>query len=163
VPERNTLSEATIAVAWNVQGDVRAVGDITLPAKPNTVTGTAFWLGPRSWLVFAPIDANAVLEAGGAAFDLSASRVAYRLSGPDASTILAKHCPLDFDGSVFAPGTCAQSLFGQVNALYYRHAATEAFTVFVARSFAHDVAHHLRASAAQYGCEAIALRPFVAD
>jgi sarcosine oxidase subunit gamma len=157
-----TLGEATIAAAWNVQGDVQRM-QLPLPTVPNTVARdgptTIFWLGPRSWLVFAErVDAS-----GGAAFDVSASRVAWTLRGEDADVVLNGHCPLDLDARAFAPGTCAQSLFGPVNALYYRHARGGAFTLFVARSFAHDVLHHLRESAARYGCETIASRAFVAD
>jgi len=157
VADSLVIFEATIASAWNVQGEAPGRS-----SAPNSVTqeggATAFWLGPRSWLVLAesPGDASA-------AFDVSASRVAYTLSGSHAATVLNKHCPLDFHPSAFPPATCAQSLFGQVNALYYRHAASDAITIFVARSFARDVAHHLDASAAQYGAEWAAPRPFVAD
>jgi len=43
--------------------------------------------------------------------------------------VINKHCPLDLRDSAFAPGTCAQSVFGQVNALLYRHLAGDAFTL----------------------------------
>jgi len=157
VSDRITIAEATIASAWNVQGDPSG---IDLPRKPNTVArlndAAVFWLGPRSWLVLG----NAPGIDGGAVFDVSASRVAFTIAGADAATLLAKHCPLDFHHSQFAPGTCAQSLFGQVNALYYRHLTRDAWTLFVARSFGRDVAHHLRANTAT---EFSTSRPFVAD
>jgi len=153
-----TLNEATVAAAWNVQGDAQRMR-LALPTTPNAVArdGAAaiFWLGPRSWLVFAErVDAS-----GGAAFDVSASRVAWTLRGAHAAVALGKHCPLDLDARAFAPGTCAQSLFGPVNALYYRHLRGDAFTLFVARSFGHDVLHHLASS----DCTTVAARPFVAD
>jgi sarcosine oxidase subunit gamma len=160
VGDRLTLAEATIACAWNVQGQASG---IELPRIPNTVARAdgafVFWLGPRSWLALGKTPEI----AGGAMFDVSASRVAFTIGGMQAATFLAKHCPLDLHPSQFAPGTCAQSLFGQVNALYYRHEAREAFTLFVARSFARGVEHHLRASAAQYGYDDAPSRPFVAD
>ena len=163
MPDRLTLREVTVANAWNGQGDPADV-TLALPSVPNTVPrdgeSVAFWLGPRSWLVFGE---RLVTTGSVAVFDVSASRVAWTLRGPNAATVLAKHCPLDFHASRFAPGTCAQSLFGQVNALYYRHLDPESFTLFVARSFAHDVAHHLRQSAAQYGYDEIASRRFAAD
>lgn len=167
MPESDSLAEATIAAAWNVQGDPRTL-PLALPVVPNTVAripgGAAFWLGPRSWLVLADGSSiDAFREAGCAVFDVSASRVAWTLRGPRAGTVLNKHCPLDLHPSQFPAGACAQSLFGQVNALYYRHASADAFTVFVARSFGHDVLQHLQASYAQYGCAAAAARPFVAD
>jgi len=156
-----TLHEATIAHAWNVQGDASRM-TLALPG-PNAVTradGTAIlWLGPRSWLVIAErVDAT-----GGVAFDVSASRVAWTLRGEEASIVVNKHCPLDLRLSAFAPGTCAQSVFGQVNALLYRHVASDGFTLMVARSFARDVQHQLEASAAQYGCTILPPRPFSAD
>ena len=59
-----TLSEATIAAAWNVQGDparspfvtgVVQLFGIPLPLVANTTTrgndSIVFWLGPRSWLL----------------------------------------------------------------------------------------------------------------
>ena len=156
-----TLHEATIARAWNVQGDPKLPA-LALPG-PNAVTrgnGAAIlWLGPRSWLVIA----DAVDATGGVVFDVSASRVGWTLRGADARLVINKHCPLDLRPSAFAPGTCAQSVFGQVNVLCYRHLAGDAFTLMVARSFAHDVRGQVEASAAQYGCTVLAPRPFAAD
>ena len=155
-----TINEATVARAWNVQGDTQRLG-LPMPVAPGSVARNdrdcAMWLGPRSWLVFA----DRVDVSDGAAFDVSASRVGWTVDGANAVSVLAKHCALDL--VTFAPGSCAQSLFGQVNALYYRHANRGAFTLFVARSFAEDVLHHLARSAAQYGYELIAPRPFIAD
>jgi sarcosine oxidase gamma subunit len=54
-------------------------------------------------------------------------------------------------------------VFGQVNALLYRHVASDGFTLMVARSFAADVQHQLESSSAQYGATILAPRPFVAD
>ena len=100
-----TVAEATIAAAWNVQGDasrasfvdeVRSVFGIALPIAPNTLTTadslTALWLGPRSWLLIAGASPlvgftakRDALNAGGALFDVSASRVAWTVSGPRAT------------------------------------------------------------------------------
>jgi sarcosine oxidase subunit gamma len=156
-----TMHEATIARACNVQGDASRM---TLPLPgPNAVARhegtTMLWLGPRSWLVIG----ERADAAGGVAFDVSASRVAWTLTGPEAALVINRHCPLDLRPSAFAPGTCAQSVLGQVNALLYRHLASDGFTVMVARSFARDVRERLEASAAQYACTTVAARPFVAD
>ena len=156
-----SLHEATIARAWNVQGDApRMTIPLPGPNAVNRADGMAIlWLGPRSWLVLA----DTVHVTGGAAFDVSASRVAWTLRGDHADVVINKHCPLDLRTSSFAHGTCAQSVFGQVNALLYRHLAGDAFTLMVARSFAHGVRHHLESSAAQYGCTILPPQPFVAD
>ncbi|MEP7328761.1 MAG: sarcosine oxidase subunit gamma family protein [Betaproteobacteria bacterium] len=179
------LREATLAATWNVQGDpargslvtdVARLFDVALPLDPNTATCTAavvaMWLGPRSWLLIAGAGgpANALVEfdakrdalnmGGGALFDVSASRVAYTLRGSNAATVLARGCPLDFSARVFAPGHCAQSMFGHVNALIYRHAATPAFTVMVARSLAVDVWRGLCVAASADGYDVQAPAPF---
>jgi sarcosine oxidase, subunit gamma len=173
---------ATIAAAWNVQGDPSRVSfidemrksfGIALPVAPNTIAKsaamTALWLGPTSWLVVAGgasalVDFNAKRDAlnaaGGALFDVSASRVAWTVAGTHAATVLAKGCPLDFHPRAFAAGTCAQSVLGQVNALFVRPDEAPAFTVMVARSFARDVWHALCESSAQYGYDVLPPAPY---
>ena len=173
------LSAVAIAAAWNVQGDTARVSfatgierlfGVALPLVPNTaVRGDALitmWLGPRSWLlvesslparVLAQADfdsgRDAVNALGGALFDVSASRVAYRIRGPRAAMVLAKSCPLDFGVEAFGVGACAQSLFGHVNALFYREDDIPTFLMLVARSLAADVWWTLCESSAQYGYE----------
>jgi sarcosine oxidase, subunit gamma len=177
-----TLSETSFAVAWNVQGHASrpALADaaqrlfgLALPTAPNTTARsagwTALWLGPTSWLVLAarapqpPLAFTAARDAlnavDGAVFDVSAARAAWTIAGPQAATVLGKGCPLDFHPRAFAQGTCAQSLFGHVNALFFRH-ADDAFTLLVARSFARDAWHALAAACAQYGYDVVPPRPF---
>lgn len=182
---RVTLQEATIAVAWNLQGDpakpafseaVREWLGTPLPVQPNTVAATAqstvAWLGPTSWLLVAsgtlaashPLASfnakrDAINAAGGALFDVSTSRVAWTIGGASAETVLAGGCPLDFHVRAFAPGTCAQSLFSHVNALVLRRANGD-FTLLVARSLGRDVWHTLCGASAQHGYEVLAPAPF---
>jgi len=170
-----TIAEATIAAAWNLQGDparatfidvVRRLFDVALPISSNTIAVTrllaAIWLGPRSWLLTSGGDSplvdfvakrDACNAARSALFDVSASWVAWTVSGPRATTVLAKSCPLDFHPRAFPANTCARSLFGHVDALFIKHDDSPTFTVLVARSFAHHVSHALVESAAQYGCD----------
>jgi len=169
--------EVPIALAWNVQGDpanarflaeARQQFGVPLPLAPNTtVRGpawTALWQGPTSWLLCTGADAaessaragsseprDALNAAGGALFDLSASRVAFMVEGRYAASVLAKGCPLDFHPRAFPVGTCAQSLLGRVNVLVYRPDAAPSFIVMVARSYAGDAWCGLCRSAAQYG------------
>ena len=175
------FAETTFATAWNVQGDsarpafpaeVRRQFDITLPTTPNTAATTdaltALWLGPKSWLVVAgaaPLTEfgqrrDALNAAGGALFDLSASRVAWTISGEAATTVLAKGCPLDFHPRAFAEGACAQSVLGHVNALFYKRSEAPEIVLMVARSFARDIWHALCVSAAQYGFDVMSPRHF---
>lgn len=172
------FAEATISAAWNVQGDTthaifmeeahRLFG-VALPRAPNTTAQSdglkALWLGPSSWLLVAggpsPLadyaaKRDALNAAGGALFDLSASRVAWTVSGSRAAEVLSKGCPLDFHPRAFAAGACAQSLFGHVNVLIERRDDATTFTVMVARSFAREVWRALCEASAQYGYEVAA-------
>ena len=169
------IAEATIAAAWNVQGNAQVAAfadavhrefDVALPVAPNTIaksdTLTAVWLGPRSWLLLtgapsrlADIDAkrDEMNAAGGALFDVSASRVAWTISGSYAATVLAKGCPLDFHPRVFSAQSCAQSMLGHINASFVKPTDAPVFTVMVARSFARDAWQWLLEASAQYGAE----------
>ena len=185
-PAQVVLAEATIATAWNVQGDatqplfvaeVQRLFDVALPTTPNTTSKgsgvTVFWIGPRSWLLvtgeppsasgpFSNLAANrdALNALGGALFDLSAGRIAFTITGEHAVEVLASGCPLDLHPRVFSAGACAQSIFGHVNALVYKPDETTSFTLLVARSFARDAWQALCLSAAQYGYDVTSRTPF---
>jgi sarcosine oxidase subunit gamma len=171
------LAQATIAAAWNVQGDatrpsfaaeVRRQFDILLPGVPNTTATsgalTALWLGPASWLLVAGEDTAALTDfaakrdalnaAAGAAFEVTASCAGWTIAGPLATTVLANGCPLDFHPRAFPEGTCAQSVLGHVNALFYKRDPSS-FTLIVARSYARGVWRTLCQSAAQYGYDVL--------
>ena len=172
-----SVRERTIAAAWNVQGDpsralftdaVREAFGLALPLAPNTlaVSGplTAFWLGPTSWLLVAggasrlsefAAKRDLLNARGGALFDQTAGRVAWTISGPHATAVLASGCPLDFHPRAFPAGTCAQSVLWHVNALIARPDVSPTFTVMVARSLARDAWHAFSESAAQYGYEVL--------
>ena len=176
------LAEATIAAAWNLHGnvtnatfadEVRHQFDVALPARPNTIaktdTLTALWLGPRSWLLVTAAASrlsdfaqkrDAMNASGGALFDLSASRIAWAISGTHAATVLAKGCPLDFHRRAFAAGTCAQSVLGHINAIFVKPGDATVFIVMVARSFARDAWHALVESSAQSGYDVRAPAPY---
>ena len=176
------IAEMTIATAWNVQGDAtrsdfaeeaRRLFGVVLPTKPNTTarsdTLTALWLGPASWLLVAGAASiltdfvasrDAMNQLGGALFDVSASRIAWALSGSHATDVLAKGCPLDFHSRAFGVGACAQSVYGHINVLVEKRNETPTFTLMVAHSFARDVGRTLGIVAAQYGFDVLASRPY---
>lgn len=162
------LNEVQIASAWNIQC-MRIAGlrvaerlfGIAVPDEPNTTahhdTLTALWLGPASWLLISVVPLcdfaakrRALNAAGGALFDVSAARAGWKIAGENAALLLGKACPLDFHPRIFPTGACAQSVFGHVNALYYRNGITT-ITMLVARSFARGVWRQLCAGAGQYG------------
>lgn len=159
------IGDVVFGRAWNVRGDPRneafaaAVSRalrVALPHAPMTSTqaagATLLWLGPRSWLLVGDEAATvddcestrvAVNAAGGALFDVSASYVGWRVSGAAAARVLNRACPLDLHPRAFAPGRCAQSLLGHVNALFYKPGDGPSFVAMVARSFAADAFHTL--------------------
>jgi sarcosine oxidase subunit gamma len=177
-----TFAEAVIVSAWNLQGDaarpafaaqVERTFGVTLPVVANATAKcdalNALWLGPTSWLLVArgPVPLvefasrrDALNAVGGALFDVSASRVAWTLSGTHAAKVLAKGCPLDFHPRAFAAGTCAQSVLGHVNALFEKHDEAPTFTVMVARSYARDAWRGLCLSAAQHGYDVLPPRTY---
>ena len=169
--DRTTLAEWPIAAAWNVQGDGTHASfidqaarhfSIALPIAPNTTARTdavtAVWLGPRSWLLVAESPGSPLVDfsgkrdalnaAGGALFDLSASRVGFCLQGKGATDVLAIGCPLDLHPRAFRSGQCRQSMFGHVNALLLKTDEVPTFVIMVARSFARGVWHTLESGVA---------------
>ena len=175
-PSAVTLAEVRIGYAWNVMGGgapaiARDALGIDLPVVPNTTAGSepaALWIGPASWLLIGarpatPLDAVRASFADNDAvvFDVSASRVAFALGGPQARAVLAAGCPLDLHPRVFPAGACAQSVHDRVNALVVRvcHDDVE-FVVLVARSFGRDVWHGLCRAAEEFGYEIAPARPW---
>ena len=181
---RLVLGEATIAAAWNAQGDpssssfadaARRIAGVPLPVAPNTTASgenvTALWLGPASWLLIAANSSaladysparDALQAAGGALFDVSQSRVAYVVSGERAAEVLATGCPLDLHIGAFPVGCCRQSVFGRVPALYYR-SGRPGFILLVARSFARDVWQTLCGAGAQHDHVVVQAAPWPAQ
>ena len=185
-PAQLSLQRVATGTAWNLQGAMDNAafvalatslwGVATLPAPhcvASSPTHRLLWIGPKSWLVFG-LDPRGATEvsgvpgfsdcrnrlnaAGGALFDVSASRVGWTVRGPRAMDLLASGCPLDLQHNAFAPDSCAQSLFGHVAALYYRQAGGD-FTLYVARSLSDDVWSALCTSAAQHGYEVLPAAP----
>lgn len=136
---------------------------IDLPRQPNTSIAAgavlAHWLGPNSWLLVGPaLDGpelkrrrQAIAAAQGALIDVSSGRVVLRIRGVRAADVMAKNCGLDFHPRRFAPGQCAQSLYGRVAVLIHRLDGAPGFDLFAARSFAGSLWHELTHAAAEYG------------
>ena len=166
--DRAAVEAVEIGVAWNLRGDPRRSSfvaaaesalDLALPTQPGASTRSAapgqgplpaslvLSLGPTSWLFVTGLHASVrdfdaarrgINAARGALFDVSASQLAWSVTGNDAARVLNCACPLDLDARSFPVGHCAQSLLGHVTALFYRPAAST-FIVMVARSLAADV------------------------
>jgi heterotetrameric sarcosine oxidase gamma subunit len=166
------LAEVQLTVAWQLSGDpsddaflleARNQLDVDLPCEPNTFsvskTIVTYWLSPRSWLLATSTSCldqfedrrDAINTARGALFDLSASRVAYRLYGGAAEVLLSSGCPLDLDPASFPPGACKRSVFNRVPVMIERRENAPSFTLFCARSFATYMWHALCQAGAPLG------------
>lgn len=99
---------------------------VAVPETANTFASngsvTVLWLGPDEWMVQAPREAIADLQAAleaalsgqhAAVTEVSDHSVAMVLSGAGARRILEKGCPLDLHPRAFSTGHCAQSHFLQ--------------------------------------------------
>lgn len=129
---------------------------LALPLEPLTaaVAGprAALWLGPDEWLLRAadmvPGDwAASIAAASGHAplsvVDVSHRQVAIEVEGEQAATLLGEGCPLDLAPEAFPPGRCTRTLFGKVEVTLWRPAASPAFHLEVARSYAAHLWAHL--------------------
>jgi heterotetrameric sarcosine oxidase gamma subunit len=109
--------------AWIVEG-----------VEPND----GYRIGPRQWLVVHrerrddyEQQRDAIIAAGGALFDVSDARVAFRTDGE----ALSKGCGLDFER--FPVGECRATLLARVAVLIIREEA--GFVVLVPRSYAESL------------------------
>jgi len=130
----------------------RVAACLSIPALPGAnqfvVTpagGECFWLGPEEWLVVGPQSSRAeTLEAleravgpdDGGVVDLSASRVLFALTGPQARDVLASCCALDLHPRVFGPGSCAQTLVAKAPVLLSQVNDAPTYRLFVRPSLA---------------------------
>jgi sarcosine oxidase subunit gamma len=137
---------------------------VDLPTVPNTWVptdaGRAVWLGPDEWLLTSTAEAPEELEArvraavvplGGSAADVSAQRIAVRLTGTRVRDVLAKGCSIDLHPRVFGRGRSAQSTLGLAGVVLL--ALTDAgddYVVLVRSSFAGYLADWLLDAALEF-------------
>lgn len=101
----------------------------------------ALSVAPGEWLVIAEPEAalapllaavaQALADAVALVTAMTDALVVLDVAGDDARNVIAAHCPLDLDESVFPPGSAARSLFGETIAVITRSAAAPAFTMFI--------------------------------
>jgi sarcosine oxidase, subunit gamma len=104
---------------------------------------TVLWHGPGQWLIVRPpampplVDALAGVCGDGAALvDLGHARAVLRLAGETVGDVLAKGTSIDLRPTQFAPGACALTALGKINALLHA-VAPATVDVYVPRSYAH--------------------------
>jgi sarcosine oxidase subunit gamma len=123
--------------------------------EENDQTSVAH-VGPRRWLVMAPIEAEAALLAslhepvdGASAVAVSDAFTGFSIIGPQAGDVVAQGCPLDIHPVAFpANGATATVLFGQTTLLLRR---ADGFECFVDASIADYVADRFTRCRARLG------------
>ncbi|MGE0300464.1 sarcosine oxidase subunit gamma [Pseudonocardia sp.] len=148
-------------------GTVDAVSErlgVDLPARPDTWLaiddGRAVRLGPDEWLLTSTVEAPHELEArvraavvpfGGSAADVSAQRIALRLTGERVRDILAKGCAIDLHPRVFGRGRSAQTTLGLAGVVLLALSDTgDDYLVLVRSSFAGYLADWLLDAALEF-------------
>ena len=121
------------------------------------------WNGPGQWLaesdeqrpseLIADLD-NALREHGTSTTDLSHARTVVRVSGPAATDLLAKLCPIDVE--VMRAGDSAVTLAGPFNVQVVK-TGDEEFRLYVFRSFGLAMWEMLQDEAAEFGAEIVAV------
>jgi sarcosine oxidase subunit gamma len=109
-------------------------------------------LGPDEWLLCAPADAAAEIEAAlqgkhHALVDVGHRYAAFAIDGPNAPTLLAAGCPLDLHPQVFTAGTATRTLLGKAEIVLWRVHDAPNYRIECARTFAPYVLAFLREAA----------------
>lgn len=135
-----------------------------LPSAANTWVATdggwAVWLGPDEWLLSSTRESpqdlearvrSAVVPLGGAAADVSAQRIALRLTGARVRDVLATGCSIDLHPRTFGRGSSAQTTLGQTGVVLLALSDDGAdFLVLVRSSFAGYLADWLVDAALEF-------------
>lgn len=150
-----TIARREVRALIELRGDADAAArvapaaGVVLPARPNRVAHGAdgacsAWLGPRRWLVMAPIAREDQLcEAIARAARLeplldwaavSDMHAVLTIAGPGVVDVLAQGCALDLEGDAFAVDTMTGTEMWGVGVLLRR--AADGFEILVDRSLA---------------------------
>lgn len=113
------------------------------PLEPNTANGEILWLGPDEWLV---VTGKALTAPSLVLVEVTASRQAIDVSGPDAEEVMSRAATLDFHVKSFRVGTCAQTNLARTQGLIHRLGAQH-FRIYVRTSFARYLRAWLRDAA----------------
>lgn len=136
-----------------------AAAGLAAPAKPNSVRADGerevFWVGPRRWLVAAPIGDEAALERaliGASGESTLAANVSdlfatFRVAGPGAADVLAQGAPLDLHPRAFAADRATFTELFATTALLRRRG--DGFEIAVERSYAGYIESWLKAASTQ--------------
>ena len=136
-----------------------AAADVVSNRRFEAGAASFAWNGPGQWLVESEerqpreliehVD-GALSAHGASTTDLSHARTVVQVSGPAASDLLAKLCPIDIEA--MHGGDSAVTLAGPFNVQVVKTGDTE-FRLYVFRSFGLAMWEMLRDEAAEFGGE----------
>lgn len=151
-----SLSEASHAARFILRGDGASVAAFG-PSAPKALQGstagtrTALWLGPDEFLLLAPDEDAATVEAGlkaalpagtSSLVDISHRQIGLVLEGRLAARCLSAGCPLDLGLAAFPVGMATRTIYLKTEIVLWRQGETR-FHVEVWRSFAPYLVGHL--------------------
>lgn len=151
------------------EGRMAVVLGTQLPSKCGDTTiadrHAVLWLGPDEWLVVTasdPVALAARLEAAlgsapGLVTDLSANRTVIELSGPRASDVLDKGCPVDLHPRAFSTGRAITTTVARVPVLLWQ-TGDHTYRLLPRASFADYVARWLLDAMSEFTAVADASR-----
>ncbi len=132
---------------------------LTLPDMPNRFAENngvfLCHIGPDHWLLRAPLNQEAALNAqlkpADAPADISVVRISdtqtfFRITGPDVAEVISIGCPMDVHETAFPLNGVSFSEFFTVKALILRN--TSGFDVAIEQSYANMIADYLNRATA---------------
>jgi len=154
IEERTGFALATVMARKGVTDDeIGLLLEMTLASGPRCSQAENLALigtGPGTWLAHCPAPPSdwlpalqARIGAYAALVDQSGSYVIFRLSGPTARTLLQRGASIDFDPSVFGPGSVAVTVIAHIGAVIWQSDDRPSFEVAIFRSFASSFRHWL--------------------
>jgi methylglutamate dehydrogenase subunit D len=168
IEERLDLGMATVMS----RGDDRALAErihgefgLALPSTPRRVSNgvKAFvGIGPGVWLaVFeaaSPLMASelaASLDGQASVADQTSAYAVLRISGAFAREILSRGAFIDFDPSVFGPGSAAVTTISHVGVTIWQIDETPTFEIALFRSYAGSFWHWIKVTCAALGVDLV--------
>jgi sarcosine oxidase subunit gamma len=136
--------EKILGLALPLKANTCSTSNNTVNDNSTNDNSTYYWLGPDEWLLHCPLQdldtrmaalKSALSGCHHAIVDVSDYYTMLNLDGPDASTLLAKACPLDLHPDVFAVGDCTQTRFGHASVLIHKLTDNPTYTIQVRWSF----------------------------
>ena len=166
------MAERPFPGILDLRGDPKAAGfmaaaqkalGFALPTDGGTTAGgperRALWLGPNEWWIVTPqVDAalaaalrETLVDEHAAVTEIGDSRTCIRVSGPRATDLIAKGCPLDLHTRSFSTGRCAQTVLAKSDVTLQRIDDEPSYDLFVLCSFADYLWRWLEDAAQEYG------------